>query len=224
MKPEEPPPSPVPSAGYLGLTERSIDVDWKSVREHGPSVIVPPFSPAWRSGLRSGDFIKSINGHSYDDFHASIPIVGTRFEIVAWRPGFGEFTARGELRQAPKLRSPSSQTRLPTTPCGRPVAKKERPVFHGYISKHRNLTARDTRLLSRLLDYDGPNGIFPRRGRLAHELQCSLSTLDRSIRRSCQQGVLRVESGKSRHTSNRYVVTWPEDHSRSAANNDTRQQ
>ncbi len=70
VKPEEPPPSPVPSAGYLGLTERSIDVDWKSVREHGPSVIVPPFSPAWRSGLRSGDFIKSINGHSYDDFHA----------------------------------------------------------------------------------------------------------------------------------------------------------
>ena len=46
----------------------------------------------------------------------------------------------------------------------------------------------------------------------ARSLRCSLSTLDRSVRRCIRAGVLVVESGKSRRKSNSYFVTWPLHH------------
>jgi hypothetical protein len=99
---------------------------------------------------------------------------------------------------------------------GKPVVRKERPFFmQGFISMHPNLKALDTRLLSLLLNYEGHKGIFPKRRTLLKHLRCSLSTLDRSIWRCKQAGVLRVESGKPSRQPNRYFVTWPIDHPRS---------
>ena len=91
-------PTLIPPAGHLGLTERSIEVDWKAVDEHGPCVIVAPRSPAWKARLRSGDFIVSINGMTYEAFHSALPAAGTPFEIVAWRKRQGEFTVIGRTR------------------------------------------------------------------------------------------------------------------------------
>ncbi len=208
-------PTAVPTLGYLGLTEREIEVDWKSVDEHGPCVMVAYRSPAWKAGLRSEDFITSINGMTYEAFHAALPAAGTSFEIVAWRKRVEKFTAIGRLGTIPKPAAEYSSS-SPAVPSGRPVTKKERPLFvQGFISKHPDLKALDTRLLILLLNYEGPKGIIPKRATLARDLGCTLSTVDRSIRRCKRAGVLRVASGKVQGKSNGYCVTWPLGHTRS---------
>ena len=204
----------IPAPGYLGLIERSFEVDWKSVAEHGPCVIVAPRSPAWRAGLRSDDFVISINGMAYEAFHSAVPAVGTSFVIVAWRKRIGQVTVVGLLGTTPK--PPSASACSPAIPSGKPVTKRERPFFmQGFISKHPELKALDTRVLSLLLNHEGPKGIIPKRRTLARALRCSFSTLDRSMHRCKRAGVLRVESGKPRRRSSRYFVTWPLDHRKS---------
>lgn len=208
-------PSPSSMPGYLGLVVRLIDVDWKSVAEHGPCVIVEVFSPAWKAGARSGDFIESINGITYDAFHSALPPTGTMFHIVVWRKKLGRLNFVDQLGSAPKRRR-ERYANTPTISPGKPVTKKERPIFvQGFISKHPNLKALDTRLLSLLLNYEGSEGIFPKRRTLTRDLTCSLSTVDRTIQRCKQAGVLRVESGKPYRRPNRYFVTWPINHRKS---------
>jgi hypothetical protein len=198
--------------GYLGLIKRKIELDWKAIGEHGPCVLVMYRTPGWKAGLRSGDFITSINGLAYDAFHSAPPAAGTPFTIVAWRRGLGRFNAFGTVGIIPKTPKRSD----PATPPGKSVTKQERPLFvHGFISKHPLLEAIDTRLLTLLLNHEGPKGIFPKRRTLARTLRRSLSTLDRALARCKRAGVLRVDSGKAFRTSNTYFVTWPLDHERS---------
>lgn len=219
-----PPPSLTPSPGYLGLTRRSFEVDQKSVLEHGPCVWVTPYSPAWKAGLRNGDFITSINGSDCDKFDPARKTAGEPFRIVAWRPRFGKLTFFGQLAAAPKPRPTPSWLNHPAMPAGKAVNRNERSVFvQGYISKHPHLKAIDTRLLTLLLNYEGAKGIFPKRNTLAKDLSCSLSTLDRSIRRCMHEGALVVDSGKSRRKSNKYFVTWPQNHPRSRVDTDRQQ-
>jgi hypothetical protein len=216
MTPEDAPPPPSSEPGYLGLFARTFGVDRKSVAEHGPCVIVKIFSPAWKEGARSGDFISSINEMGYYEFHSELPAVGSPFHIVAWRVGLGTLHFFGQLGNVPKRRLEPESWNTPTTMPGKSVVRKERPFFmQGYISMHPNLNALDTRLLSLLLNYEGHKGIFPKRQTLTKHLRCSLSTLDRSIQRCKQVGVLRVESGKPGRQPNRYFVTWPINHPRS---------
>jgi hypothetical protein len=122
----------------------------------------------------------------------------------------------GQLGNVPKRRLERERAAAPEILPGKPVTKKERPIFvQGYISMHQNLKALDTRLLSLLLNYEGHKGIFPKRQTLTKHLRCSLSTLDRSIQRCKRVGVLRVESGKPGRQPNKYFVTWPINHPKS---------
>jgi hypothetical protein len=201
--------------GYLGLRERQIDVDWTLAGRYGPCVLVNPRSPAAKAGLRFGDYITSINGASFDEFHKAVPPVGTRFEIVAWREGLDVFHVFGILAKPPKEREKQPWEKWPATIPGRPVRKAEHPYFfHGFISKDPRLTPPDCRYLSLLANYRGRDGIFPKRRTIASNLHCSLSTVARCQQRCTYRGVLTVMSGKRRRSSNEYVLTLPADHER----------
>jgi hypothetical protein len=153
---------------------------------------------------------------TYEAFHSPLPSAGTVFHIVAWREGMGTLNFVDKLGSIPKRRLERERVDRPTILPGGSVKRKERPFFmQGFISMHPNLEALDTRLLSLLLNYEGHKGIFPKRRTLLKYLRCSLSTLDRSIWRCKQAGVLRVESGKPSREPNKYFVTWPINHPRS---------
>jgi hypothetical protein len=202
-------------AGYLGLRPRTMELDYKLIAMYGPCVLVMPRSPAAIAGLKSGDYIRSINDLTYEEFHKAMPPAGTPFEVHFWRPGCGEFRAFGALEKPPKERRKEWWEQWAATAPGRPVRKDERPVFMDFTSKDKRLTHVDCRYLTILLNYEGYSGIFPKRRTIAEALNCSLSTVSRCQRRCSFRGVLEVFSGKRGRSSNSYVVTWSEDHERS---------
>jgi hypothetical protein len=202
-------------AGYLGLRECTMELDYKLMAMYGTCVLVLPRSPAAVAGLRSGDYIRSINDRSYEEFHRNPPPAGTPFEIHYWRPKAGERIACGLLGKLPKERQTEWWEKWSATMPGRPVRKDERPVYMDFISKDKRLQHVDFRYLTILLNYDGYCGIFPMRKTIANALECSLSTVSRCQRRCSYRGVLEVVSGKRHRSSNTYLVTWPEDHERS---------
>jgi hypothetical protein len=202
-------------AGYLGLRERTMELDYKLMAMYGTCVLVLPRSPAAVAGLKSGDYIRSINDLSYEEFHRRMPPAGTLFEIHYWRPRAGELRACGLLEKPPKERRKEWWEQWGATMPGRPVRKDERPVFMNFTSKDQRLQHVDFRYLAILIDYDGYFGIFPKRKTIANALECSLSTVSRCQCRCSYRGVLEVVSGKRHRSSNTYLVTWPEDHERS---------
>jgi hypothetical protein len=206
----------MPAPGYLGLGERTIDVgiDWTLVETYGPCVVVVSRSPAMKAGLRSSDYIISINGVRFDEFHKAIPPAGTRFEIVAWRKNLGEIRVFGTLANVAKTRLEQAE-QSPTVPAGKRVSKTERPVFIGFISDHPNLHAIDVRLLLVIIERDWGDGTIQSRSALANRLGRSIRSVDRATLRCRQAGVLRVKSGKARCEATAYFVTWPANHERS---------
>jgi hypothetical protein len=206
----------MPAPGYLGLGERTIDVgiDWTLVETYGPCVVVVSRSPAMKAGLRSSDYIISINGVRFDEFHKAIPPAGTRFEIVAWRKNLGEIRVFGTLANVAKTRLEQAE-QSPTVPAGKRVSKTERPVFIGFISDHPNLHAIDVRLLLVIIERDWGDGTIQSRSALANRLGRSIRSVDRATLRCRQAGVLRVRSGKARCEATAYFVTWPANHERS---------
>jgi hypothetical protein len=201
--------------GYLGLRERTINVgiDWTLAEKYGPSVIVELGSPVAKAGVRSGDYIISINGVTFDEFQKAIPPAGTRFEVVAWRKGRGEIRVSGTLAEVPK--DGAEQWQSPGIESGKLVAKTERPVFIGFITGHLGLDPIDVRLLLLIIDLDWGDGTIQSRSALANRLGRSVRTVDRATLRCRQAGVLRVKSGKARCEANAYFVTWPANHERS---------
>jgi hypothetical protein len=166
-------------------------------------------SPARKEGVRTGDYIKAINGKTYTDFHADPPPPGKQFTIEAFRHGSGEYRTFGVLGREPKPNKQPAWLSAPAVLPGRVVARNERPAFLGFIAKHRRIPYRYKTIIGVLIEHDGKGGIFPKHGTIAAEMGCSIATVKRAIC-CCQHfGVLHVMSGKPQRASNRYFLCWP---------------
>jgi PDZ domain len=216
------PESSATDPGVLGLVHTIVDVDWSLAAKYGPRVTVVPRSPAWRSGLRNGDYIRSIDGKDFDTFHNNLPPPDTPVRIEFFRSRFGVMAVFAVMGSAPK---PSTARRLalrrapPALPGGR-VIKSERPEFvQRFIARHPGLKHSDVKLLMTLLESEGSKGLVIRASVLASRMNCSLRTVRRAIA-SCQYfGVVRVESGKSGRHANSFEVCWPVGRERKATQN-----
>jgi hypothetical protein len=207
--PLRPTAAPAPPPGYLGLTQRTFEVDSSCVAQYGPCVIVASRSPAWKAGLRSDDFVTTINDQTFDAFHASMPAAGVHFRIVAYRKGIGELRTFGNLTRPPKPKPEpewgTAQGVLPSLL----VERGDRAEYMNFVTTHPDLKSRDTRLLQVLLNFQWDRGIIPSHASIAEKMRCHRSTVKRAIARCQHFGFLRVVSGKPSYTSNSYQVCWP---------------
>jgi hypothetical protein len=205
----ERPAGPQEPRGYLGLTQRTIEVDWAHVEQYGPCVLVAPRSPAWQAGLRSNDFVTSINDQTFEAFHAATPAAGVQFCIVAYRKGVGKISTFGCLASFPKPKPEPEWGNAQGVLPGKLVERGDRAQYMNLVTTHRDLSSRDTRLLQILLNIQWHRGIIPSRAEIAEKMHCCRKTVQRSIARCQHFGFLRVVSGKAKYTSNTYFVCWP---------------
>jgi hypothetical protein len=205
--------------GFLGLVQTIVNVDWSLVTQYGPRVTVAPRSPAWRTGLRNGDYIVSIDAKSFDAFHNDPAPPGTPVRIEFFRPRFGINAVFAEMGRSPKLantRHPALR-RAPPALAGARVEKSERPEFvQRFIPRHQGLKHSDIKLLMTLLESEGSKGIVIRASVLASLMNCSLRTVRRAIAQCRYFGLLRVTSGKTRRHANSYEVCQPAGRKRKA--------
>jgi hypothetical protein len=206
------PESSATAPGVLGLVQTIVDVDWSLVAKYGPRVTVAPRSPAWRNGLRSGDYIRSIDSKDFDTFHNDLPPPGAPVRIEFFRSRFGLMAVFAVMGSSPKpssARHPALR-HAPPALAGARVIKSERPEFvQRFIARHPGLKHNDIKLLMTLLESEGSKGLVIRASVLASRMSCSLRTVWRAIA-GCQYfGVIRVQSGKSGRYANSFEVCWP---------------
>jgi hypothetical protein len=199
-----------PPPGYLGLTRRTIEIDRTAVEQYGPCVIVAARSPAWKSGLRSHDFVTTINDQTFEAFHATMPAAGIQFRIVAYRRHTGVIRTFGVLAPAtprqPKYRPPWS--REPSVLSGKPVLKPDRPKYWKLVSRH-PFVRKYQWYLTTLIEIDWGRGLYPKHETIAAKANTNKWAVQRAQACCSHFGFVRVTSGKTKHKSNYYDVCWP---------------
>jgi hypothetical protein len=189
--------------GKLGDDARLVD----SVRD----------SPAWRSDIRTGVWVISVDGIGFDAFERSPGAVGDIVEVRAFCTGLGSFSRKLVLVEQPAktASSPRQRSRVP------PAWKRERPVLPGkqvfkdtraryleFAAQH-PYVRRHTWLLARLLKMQWHRGIIPRHKTIAAAARVGISAVKLS-QACCQHfGFVRVISGKQSHKNNVYEICWP---------------
>jgi hypothetical protein len=199
-------------AGWLGLTPATIEIDWDLVAQYGPTVIAEPGSPARQAGMKSGDFVKSINDRGFAEFQADLPPPGTPFSIVFFRKAVGELRTFGVMGSQPMPRRVPIWQSMPCVLRGRQLNPNDRPQYLGFVAKHEHLAAADTRLLTLLIEYEFVKGIIPKHVSLALDMGCSIATVKRSLSRCRHFGLLDWISGKAKQEANSYTLCWPAGH------------
>lgn len=205
--------------GWHGMTARDqakwkVD-DWNSwgeLADEGARLVnVVRGSPAWLCDMRSGAWVRSIDGISLDDFEICGGAVGRVVEVCAYIKGLGTRTYKFALVEKPSDRAkkapPTWRGERPVPP-GENVSRRDRLRYLEFAARH-PYVRRHVWLLSELLKREWYRGIIPRHATIAAATGCSIDAVKLS-QACCQRfGFLRVTSGKKMHTSNKYEVTWP---------------
>jgi membrane-associated protease RseP (regulator of RpoE activity) len=205
------------ASGYLGLEQMTHAVDWRLVRDldgDASRVAVAPRSPARKAGIRSGDYVVSINGSTFEAFNANPPPVGAVALVKVFRAGTGFLLFDATLTDKP-LPKPAQRSRaFASTSCGQPVARNDRFKWLSRTTGDPRLSPRDKALAARLVVYYLNRGgeAFPAHNTIATELGASVSSVKRSIENLRRAGLLHVVSGRIQGRSNRYSLCWPAEH------------
>jgi hypothetical protein len=215
---ESPPLAPViplraipqlpPPAGYLGVIQKTIEVDWARIAEHGPCVLVKPQSPARVAGLRNGDYVVSINDLPLDVFQDKPPPPNTAVRIVFFRPRLGRQTIFCLLGEKPRPPHKPPWGRERSVLAGRPVLKPQRPKYWKLVSRH-PFVRKFQWYLTTLIEIDWGKGLYPKHETIALKANSNVSAVRRAQACCAHFGFVRVISGKCRHKSNYYDVCWP---------------
>jgi hypothetical protein len=204
-KPSEP--------GWLGLELLDGDkVDWKTIVALGDGTVrvrVAAPSPARKAGLRSKDYVISINGVNFEKFHAGGLQVGTKAVIKAWRDG-GPLWIEAEIVARPRLKPRNEGP--PAVACGAAVGRDERLKWLSQMSGSAVLHSLDKALALRLMvryasRYTGIAKVGVRK--LAADLGMSPRSIADAISRLHRAGYINIKSGKKGGLSNEYTPTWP---------------
>jgi hypothetical protein len=207
--------------GWHGMTERPhaqyTKADWAAWAIADPAgnariVDVAPWSPAFKAGIISDDWVVSLDGECLDLWEQHGAAVGACIHVTGYRAGpwalevvLGSRPAR-QLRQ----RQPRPMS-FPQVTAGRRVGPKERLQWQAALSEDPALPARAIALAVRLsAKYaDKYNAAWPGRARLARDLGVTVSTIDRMKARLSVRGWLKWMSGRRTGETNRYWMTWP---------------
>jgi hypothetical protein len=216
------PPTPT-ARGWHGMKARSQrryrPEDWKIWGELGDVarlVDTERGSPAWLADVRSGAWVLSINGQSFDAFEQVGAAVGAAVCVRVFFAGLDTFSRTFSLIEPrtkasgppqPK-RTPPVWTRERAVLPAKRVFKDSRARYLEFAARHA-FVRRHVWFLAELLKRDWHRGIIPRHATIAAAAGCSISAVQRS-QRCCQHfGFIRVVSGKTLHRHNSYEVCWP---------------
>jgi PDZ domain len=203
-------------AGWLGLEILQHTVDWKLCVQLGDGTVrvrVDAGSPANKAGIKTGDYVISINGVSLEEFEAGGLRIGTKAIIKAHREGqviFAEVT----IRPRPK---PKRQKQLPlapcaVVPCGADVERNERLKWLDQVTGDHMLRPIDKLVAVRLMVRYANRftGIaYPSIKKLAADLGVARRSVDFAVKRLHRAGYHDLKSGKAEGRSNEYTATWP---------------
>jgi hypothetical protein len=200
--------------GWLGLEIMDQGMDWNVILALGDGTVrvrVPVGSPARKAvpiSLVTGDYVVSLNGKSYEAFHADVPQIGSKVAVKALRNG-GVIWTEITVGRKPK---PVAKVVQPAIPCGAPVKRKERWQWLTRVTGMSGLTPLDKALATRLMvRYVNRDGVaYPGIDRLAGDLGVKRRAIEHAITRLRRAGFVAVTSGRTVGRVNNYTLTCPD--------------
>jgi hypothetical protein len=222
-----PPESPLPV--WHGITAATIEVDYQLALELSPQgtavkILVERGSPAWKAGLRTGDYLVSIGDSptaetSFEAFAALDGPMGREIFARYHRPGrnaglvdtavFRLIGRRTRARAAPRWQ------RGARVSFGRVVERgADRARFEAEMAAHRALPPLAFKILVRLLRYyDGKAGAFPSYRTLAQDVGYSRRRVIDNVACLNWLGIVEVlkQGGRKGNggRTNLFIIHWP---------------
>jgi Helix-turn-helix domain len=214
----------LPPQGWSGLSVLAR-ADWQLSLQLGDNVRqcdVAPRSPAYRAGIRTGNFIRPIRingaeGLPVDDLDAVALPAGQKIVVEFCRHDRGRASGwlpvEITLARPPRVPTIPAWKKLAPTPSGQRVRRVERTKFLKRMGEHPEVTAIMLKALNlAALKYDNDRniGLWPSYSTWARDLGRSRRTVIEIVARLRHLGILKVVSGPSRQrSSNVYQITWP---------------
>jgi hypothetical protein len=185
-------------------------------------VEVSPRSPAYRAGIRTGNFVRAISldgasGLPLDDLDAVALACGEKIIVQFCRHERGRASGwmpvELTLAAIPRIPTVPAWKKLAPVPCGSRVRRLERAKFINKMRERPDVTAAMLKALSLALfkyDNEANEGFWPSYERWARDLNCSRRAAIVVVNRLRWIGAIKMISGPTKHRStNLYQVTWP---------------
>lgn len=201
--------------GWLGLREMPNEqIDWQYLLlldEGFVCICVTPNGPADHAGVQNGDYLRSINGTSWDEYRDTHPQIGHPAALEIHRRGIGGLIIE-LLHEPPPGQTRARRRKLQAALCGPEVDHKDRLQWFECILRHTELSHLATRVAG-LIAFKYWNrktgNAFPAHLTLSKDCNCGKSSVQRALSELYHHGFLRIFSGSKAGGSNRYRLSHP---------------